>query len=453
MLSLGGDDEYERPVGAKDSTGRRSIGLRQIVSLLLVLLLGGALGTAAYFLSDVDARDLIGFLDVGDPQGPKLKLRIPGQDEGEAKPPGDLLTPPKTGADQAPATPAPAKPAAEAKAPDAHAPDAHAPALPPPTVAAPPADPHAPPVPAAAPKPVVQAADAPPSAPTAVAIEVPAQPTPRPAAKPPAYADLPTRNDLKPLAAAPLKELQHDGKDGPLPVVAADGRQAWKLYGRPFNAAAGTARVAVVVTELGLDRAATEAAIGRLPPEVSLAFSPYAVDLPMWVKKARAAGHEVLIALPAEAAGIARDTGPLGLMTGLPPEENVAHLEIMLTRLPPAVGVVAANAGFAGSPQAAPVLAALLQRGLLYVGPGSRGPRSPASAVIAQAVDQDPYRDAIDARLEAGLATAKAQGAAVLLAAPRPVTFDRLANFLSGLSARGASAAPVSAVVGPPGKP
>ena len=52
---------------------------------MLVLGLGGALGTGAYFLSDFDTRDLIAYLDVGDPQGPHLKLQMPGHGDGEAK--------------------------------------------------------------------------------------------------------------------------------------------------------------------------------------------------------------------------------------------------------------------------------------------------------------------------------------------------------------------------------
>ena len=451
MLSLDGDEEIVRPVGAHDPAGRRSFGPRQIVGILLVLALGGGFGTGAYFLSDFNTRDLIGFLDVGDPEGPALKLRIPGQGDEAAKAPSELLTPPKAaGGESAPTAPpgaetppgsakpatnanAGAKPVAETKP----SPETAATATPGPGSAGP-ASPGA-------------EVSAPP--PAATAIMVPEQPTPRPAAKPPAYADLPARTDLRPLAAAPIKELQHESKGGTLPVVAADGRQAWKLYGRPFDAPAGTARVAVVVTDLGLDRAATEAAIGRLAPEVSLAFSPYAIDLPKWLKKARDAGHEVLIALPTEAPiGRGRDPGPLALLTALPPQDNVGRLETMLASMPVVVGVATGEAAFTTQPQAAPIMAALLQRGLLFVGAGAHGARSPAAAAISQVVDQDPYRDAIDARLEAGLAAAKAQGSAVLLASARPVTFERLTAWLAALPGKGAVAAPVSAVVAAPGK-
>ena len=458
MLSLGGDEDYTRPVGAGTPTGRRGFGLRQIISAVLVLGLGGALGTGAYFLSDFDARELIGFLDVGDPEGPHLKLPLPGHGDtgeakgsGEAKAGGELLTPPKAGNEAAPM--AEAKPTAEAKPAATTKPHAETPATEAPAKEAMSAE--------SAPAAKIPAATAEPTesapgqvAPSQIAVAVPTQPTPRPAAKPPAFADLPARADLKPLAAAPLKDLQHDSHNGPLPVVSADGRQAWKLYGRPFQAPAGAARVAVVVTDLGLDQSATEAAISRLPPDVSLAFSPYAQDLAKWLKKARDAGHEVLITLPSEPSNPqSRDPGPLALLGALPPQDNVGRLETMLISMPVVVGIaVTPDSAFATTAQMAPIMAALLQRGLLYVGPGAHGPRSPAAASVTEIIDRDPYRDAIDARLDAGLASAKAQGSAVLLASARPVTFERLAAFLAGLSAKGAVAAPVSAVVGVPGR-
>ena len=47
--------------------------------------------------------------------------------------------------------------------------------------------------------------------------------------------------------------------------------------------------------DLGLSRAATEAAIAKLPPSVTLAFSPYARNLKTWPERAKGAGHEVLV--------------------------------------------------------------------------------------------------------------------------------------------------------------
>ncbi len=418
MLPFDPDEDFIRPVGVSSPAGRFSIGPRQIITVLLVLLLGGALGTGAYFLSDYDARDLIGLLDIADMQGPALKLRLPGHENDEPSS-GELLSPPKPDT----ATPAPAA-----------------------AVVRKPADKPAEILAKAAPSP-------PPLSSGPVDVAVPAIPTARNAEAPPTLDDLPAPAEAESLAAAPVKEMTIDSPQGPLPVIAADGRQAWKVYARPFSGPAGRPRIAVVVTDLGLDRNATDAAIARLPAEVSLAFSPYSSDVEKWIKRARDAGHEALMTLPVEPPGYpASDPGPLGLLSVAAPRDNQTHLEQILAHGPGTAGVVAAASPFTMSDRMAPVLATLLQRGLLYIGDGARTGRVPAAAGVTMVIDQDPWRDAIEARLAAAEGVAKAQGAVVLLASARPVTLDRLAAWFGGFADKGLSLAPVSSVVQPPGK-
>ncbi len=446
------DEDYMRPVGLGAPTGRSPFGFRQMATLGLVLVLGGGLGTGAYFLSHVDARDIIGLLDVADPQRPRLAIPLPGRSGGRGS--AELLTPPHAGGedpgiiDDSPPEIAPLLPPAAA-APKVAAPvaDPVAIRLPPPaaeTAAV------VPPLPAAP-------LTASPSTATikAVAAKIPALPTPRGADQPPTYAAMPARADAKGLVVGPLKELLRDSPHGMLPVVAADGRQPWRVYARPFDGTNAAPRVAVVITDLGLDRAATEAAITRLPPDVSLAFSPYATDVAAWIKKARAAGHEALVMLPVEPPDYpARDPGPLGLLVAATQDDNIARLETLLARSPATIGVAARpGSHMIGSPQMNPVLATLLQRGLLYVGEGARGNRIPPATTITMVIDQDPWRDAIDARLAAALDAAKGQGGAVLLASAKPVTLDRLALWLADLPGKGFAPAPVSALVKAPGKP
>jgi polysaccharide deacetylase 2 family uncharacterized protein YibQ len=410
------DDDIVRPVGAEAPAGRSLFGLRQVIGIAVVLALGGGLGTGAYFLSSIEMRDVIGLFDVAD-QGPRLSMQMPEAGSAPKEEGGGLLKPPQAAGGEAPAAPKEPSPLKDTP---------------------PEPEPAAPAAPAAAP----------PAAPERVAaVTVPEMPTPRPVDRPPTFASLPLQQQSPPLPEAPIRELLGEGK---LPVVAADGRQPWKVYARPFEAPKGKAKVAVVVVGLGLDQAATEAAIVRLAPEVSLAFSPYASDLPKWIKKARDAGHEALISLPVEAGSVARDLGPAGLSSAATPEENVGRLEYMLGAAPGVVGVVAPGSSFAGSPAAAGVLAQLFRRGLLYVGDGVGGGRVPHAAAIAQVADQDPWRDAIDARLALALATARSQGSAVVVAGATPVAFDRLVAWMATLDSA-VVAAPVSALVKPAG--
>ncbi|MBI5165196.1 MAG: divergent polysaccharide deacetylase family protein, partial [Magnetospirillum sp.] len=248
----------------------------------------------------------------------------------------------------------------------------------------------------------------------------------------------------KPLPPAPVKELLR----GSLPVIAADGRQPWQIYARPFNGPAEWPRVAVIVTDLGLDRAATEAAIARLPAEVTLAFSPYAGGLDKWVKKARDAGHEVLLMLPVEPAGFpARDPGPQALLASSSAEEVQTRLEAVLGRATGYTGVVAVGGRLAGSSQLGQAFIALRERGLLYIGDGVlSGAKVPAAASITAVADQDGFRDAIDARLGQVLATVRLQNRAVVTVSARPASLERLAAWLTRLPQEQVSAAPASAV-------
>ena len=436
------DDDPPLPIVDDFPQQRKSVNLRPILMGLLVLVLGGGLGTGAYLLSSVDMRDLIGMLDVAD-RAPKLTLQMPGQDGGGKR--ASLISPP--GGEGETPTPLPVLPDEKAATPATPpAPE------PPPAVAAQPATP-----PAEGAEPEIRIGKK--QTPAVLAgpggTEV-LMPSARAADMVPTYNALPTRTDIAALPAAPVKELQRDTRMGTLPVVAPDGRQSWQLYARPFKEAPDQPRVAVIVVDLGLDKAATEAAIAKLPSEVTLSFSPYAADLAKWVKKARDGGHEVLIGLPTEPSGFpARDPGPLALMLSLSPEDNLTRLETVLAKTGGYTGVAALGSRFAGSAaQLAPILAALKERGLLYVGDGAAGgDRTPPYAGITAVIDRDPYREAIEDRLAAVAATARDKGRAVAVASARPVTLDRLVAWMNRLSDQGVVAAPASAVVTPPAPP
>ncbi len=87
---------------------------------------------------------------------------------------------------------------------------------------------------------------------------------------------------------------------GKLPIVGPNGKTAWQTYARPFTPTEDGPRLGIVMEDLGLNRDRTQDAIDKLPPEVTLAFSPYSQGLQDWVDKARAAGHEVILAIPME---------------------------------------------------------------------------------------------------------------------------------------------------------
>ena len=441
------DDPVYRPVGAADRK-RRLFSLRHILLALGVLLVGGGGGTAAYFLSDMDLRDMIGFLDIADPGGPKLTMLMPGL-EGQGTPTPaaapaaaaplqkDLLTPPGG----QPVKPEPL-PLAMPQAPSEH--------------------PHEPEHPheeehghEAAPKPAFDAKlfegiVVPPPAGTAVANTVP-PPAPHVVDHIPSLADLPPVRPGEALSPAPEKALLGNSPRGPLPVVSADGRQPWKVYARPSTAPKSQPRLAVVVTQLGLDMTVTEQAISHLPADITLAFSPYALELPRWLKMARDTGHEALIMLPVmEDTPGAPDQGPLALAHDNSDKENLIRLEMILTRAPGVVGVLVPNEAFWAHAKDSPIMGALLRRGLLYVGQPNTGMHNPAMAIVNDVVDKSPWKAAIDARLAVAASNVAASRPQVLVASPRPVTLNTLMPWLDTLDQQGIALIPVSALGTPP---
>ncbi|MFQ5954535.1 MAG: divergent polysaccharide deacetylase family protein [Kiloniellales bacterium] len=268
---------------------------------------------------------------------------------------------------------------------------------------------------------------------------------------------------LPPPAGAPIvgpdPKLLEPGAHGRLPRVGPDGRQAWRVYRRPFDSQDGRPRIAVVVTGLGLSRAATERAIERLPGAVTLTFAPYAKRLDRWLEQARDAGHEVLLDLPMEPRDYPRDDpGPYTLLTSLSAAQNLERLEWALSR---GVGYVGASnlmgTRFASEPESLkPVFETLKRRGLLFLDSRTEGrvlaARLAADLELPYAVndvqiDLEASRAAIDGALEDLERRARENGYALGMAVPYPVSVERIAQWAATLERKKIALAPVTALV------
>lgn len=318
-------------------------------------------------------------------------------------------------------------------------------------------------------------APAPPKPVTAMIPPPPALPTPPPAAEtnpePPTAALPPPpapprrdRSSAQPLLPAPDPALVESSPQGPLPIIGRDGRQPWRVYGRPFDRADPRPRVAIVITGLGLSGAASEAAIDELPGAVTLAFDPYSKRLTEWINRARAAGHEVLLGLPMEPTDYPReDPGPSTLLTSLSPSENLERLDWVLSRVTGYVGVTNMMGSRFTQSQTSliPVMDELRKRGLMYVD-GRASEQSIAGAlaqtmgvprVLAdETLDSEPTRDAIDRQLQNLAAAAQRNGAALAIGYAYPVTLERVALWAKGLDEQQLVLAPASALAPLPGE-
>jgi uncharacterized protein len=268
----------------------------------------------------------------------------------------------------------------------------------------------------------------------------------------------------QPLAPAPDPALVAGSAFGPLPVIAPDGRQAWRVYARPPAVGPRKPRVAILLAGLGLSASQTQAAI-QLPGEISLGFLPHAPSLGPKLAEARAAGHEVLLHLPMEPRNYPNDDpGPHALLTSLTPAANLERLEWSLSRGVGYVGVVnRSGARFAESDtDLRPVLLGLRDRGLMYLDASEAAGRNALKLAdqlrvprtgIDLRIDAEAARGAIDARLAELEQVARQSGQAIGLGEPFPVTIERLGQWAATLPAKGIELAPVSAIPSQPERP
>ena len=89
--------------------------------------------------------------------------------------------------------------------------------------------------------------------------------------------------------------ISEDTENGPLPVIAKDGRQPWIEYSRNFKHSDRKPRVAIIINNLGLSATYTEQILKIMPKNITLSFSHISPKLNNWVKEARQKGFEILI--------------------------------------------------------------------------------------------------------------------------------------------------------------
>ena len=244
---------------------------------------------------------------------------------------------------------------------------------------------------------------------------------------------------------------------GMIPVVA-DGLKPFTVYAAEADRAKAARMpvVAIVVGGLGVGAAKTVDAIMKLPPAVTLAFTPYGADPTKLAERARAQRHEILLQIPMEPFDYPdNDPGPQTLLTSLAPEQNIDRLYWHLSRIQGYAGI----ANFMGARFLAtdavmqPIMRDAAKRGLGYLDDGST-PRSVAPSVAAgQAmpfakadfiIDAVPTSAEIDRALIKLETLAKERGLAVGMASALPISIERLAVWIKTLDSRGIMLVPLT---------
>jgi uncharacterized protein len=265
------------------------------------------------------------------------------------------------------------------------------------------------------------------------------------------------------LTSAPDPALIQNTHRGGLPMIA-DGRPPRQVYARPHDPADLRAMLAVIIAGTGLSQAASEAAIERLPAAVTLAIDAYAARPDAWAGAARRNGHELLVTIPLQDAGVSlHDRGPRALHANASADENGRRLDAVLGASAGHVGVLAVGgtAFEADRDALKPLLTAGKSRGLLLVdATGSkelllaeRAGRLGTPAVSVDIVLEPAGAEAIDRQLADLKTIADARSSAIVLAYANPATVERLRAWMSGLDDRRYVVAPVSAVADVRNKP
>ncbi|CCV10895.1 divergent polysaccharide deacetylase family protein [Mesorhizobium sp. STM 4661] len=265
------------------------------------------------------------------------------------------------------------------------------------------------------------------------------------------------------IAHLPDRALIEASDTGPLPVRAVDGRRPFDVYARPWSGARG-ARVAIVIGGLAVSQTGTQAAIAKLPAEVTLAFAPQGNSIGRWMQAARQSGHEIVMQVPLEPFDYPNvNPGRNTLTIAASPDENLKSLRWALSRTTNYTGVMNyMGARFSADATAmGPFMAELGKRGLAYVDDGSSA-RSLASELALKdgvpfvagdtAIDAVQDRGAILKKLDQLEATARAKGSAVGIGSAFDLTVDTVASWVIEAKKRGIEIVPISAVAIDPQK-
>lgn len=262
------------------------------------------------------------------------------------------------------------------------------------------------------------------------------------------------------LEPAPIAELTETfGEDAVLPRIAGDGRAPWQAYARPAVAAGNTPKAIIVIAGLGTNKSVTNEAIERLPGAVTLVIDAQAHTVPDILQQAREAGHETLLALPAEPFDYPQsDPGPETLLTNLSANENIRRLRHFMSLGSGYVGLTTLTGSrYLSVPKSAQLLLnESRQRGLALLDARLDGrgalleqaakDRQPAAGADLM-IQADMTSEEINGVLAQVEALARQRGVAICLVYASPLVIDRLHRWLPTLSELGILLAPFSSAL------
>lgn len=259
-----------------------------------------------------------------------------------------------------------------------------------------------------------------------------------------------------------VPDLVEDTEYGAIPRMSATGETPFAAYSRPSvgeATAGGKARIAIVVTGLGINVAGSVDAVAKLPDNITLAFAPYGKSMDRTVGAARAEGHEVFLEVPLEPFDYPdNDPGPDTLLTGQAPRDNMDRLYRVMGKFGGYAGLIN-NMGArftASGSDFGPMMEELGARGLGYLDDGSSNRSLAAQLATANRVpfakanlllDANPARAPILDQLTALEDLARKQGSAIGIISALPISITTVVEWANDIEERGIVIVPASALM------
>lgn len=260
--------------------------------------------------------------------------------------------------------------------------------------------------------------------------------------------------------APPLdKSLTRRSEFGPVPAPDAQGRSPLSVYQNTDYTRRHERAVAIIVGGLGINPELTARAIDELPATVTLSFASQSPNLQRWMDRARAAGHEVLLEIPMEAATSASE--PRVLQSSTPSAEIVRNLEFHLSRAQGYIGIINYNGErlLTRSDKIGPMLDSLAASGLGLFVDGSF--ETPSLSALSRSVtlpygegfgqiDPSADRSVVSQRLSALAQQATTEHSPIGVGFVFPETLDVLKGWTATLDNEGLDLIPASAALTSP---
>lgn len=293
-----------------------------------------------------------------------------------------------------------------------------------------------------------------------VAVSTPPAPTPAAVPPPPAAPKVPEKLTVPPEHGPYVATAIPDARIV-APPPSKNGTPPWLAYAVPMppQAVGSKPMIAVVIDDLGLDRRRSARVIELAGP-LTLAFLPYAQELPAQTAFGHAKGHELLVHVPMEPVGASYDPGPDSnlMKVGLSADEIRNRLERDLAQFAGYVGINNHMGSKFTSDKAGMrvVLKELQDRGLLFL--DSRTSAQSVGAEVARELglpfaernvflDNVPSLIEVSTQLEKLESYARQYGHAIAIGHPHDGTIEALTAWLPTLEAKGLTLVPVSAIV------